>query len=158
MNLQSLFETLKDPFCVRSLPGSEGFPARARGESLSRGQHRQSIPKPQGFDPRFIYSKDSSITLIWMQHLWGREWRQAGAYLLWGWQLILSDSVSGCWAALHQTHLQCHQAVALLGVNHGDYQLYHPPRALERDLNELWATRLPPMLPLLLPPVAASRS
>lgn len=86
MNLQPLPEVLKDPLHSGFLSRSEESPAHARGGSLSRGQHGQSGISPQtsGLDSRFIYSKDTSIALIWILHLWGKEWRQVGAHLLWG--------------------------------------------------------------------------
>lgn len=107
---------LRTPSMSGSPQGLKGF-QHVPGESPYPEVNIGSQSANLRLDPRFIYSKDSSITLIWMQHLWRREWRQAGAHLPWGWQLILSDSVSGCWAALHQTHLQRHQAVAWSGVH-----------------------------------------
>lgn len=106
MNFQSPSERLKDPLHVGSLPGSEGSPAHARAESYPEVNmgNLGSAPKPSGYTPGSSTART--------QALWRKEWRQVGARLPWGWQYILADWTSGCWAALHQTHLQPHQALA----------------------------------------------
>lgn len=114
MEFQSLSEILKHALYGGLLPGSEGSPACARGDS----QHWQSVVSLQtiGLDTMFIYSKGKRCAHLNVA-LVRKGVEAGGAHLPWGWQPLSADWISGCWAALHQTHLQTHQALAGSGVH-----------------------------------------